>query len=61
MNVLDKMSSFSMEWIEFGKDISAMSIVAGIAVIGVAHFSFPKDTLNNLLKMLAGKFSQLKI
>ena len=61
MNVLDKMSSFSMEWIEFGKDISAMSIVAGIAVIGVAHSSFPKDTLNNLLKMLAGKFSQLKI
>ena len=42
VNQLDEKKGFSMEWLDFGSDMTAMMIVAGVAVIGIAIFFFTR-------------------
>lgn len=34
-----------MEWLEFGSDVTAMSIVAGVAAVGVLIFFFTRKNI----------------
>ncbi len=42
MNQLDTKPESTMQWLDFGSDMTAMMIVAGIAVIGIAIFFFTR-------------------
>lgn len=45
MNQLDEKTGFSLEWLDFGGDMTAMSIVAGIAAIGILIFFFTRRNI----------------
>lgn len=34
-----------MEWLEFGKDVPVMGIIAGVAIVGLIFFFFSSKSL----------------
>jgi len=45
VNELDTQKGFTMEWLEFGSDVNAMAIVAGVAIIGLGIFFFTRKNI----------------
>jgi hypothetical protein len=45
VNQLDEKTGFSMQWLDFGSDVTAMGIVAGVSVIGLAIFFFTRKNI----------------